>query len=150
MYESCIAKQKEVIREFSECQSFEDKYRKIIELGRKLPSIAKELKTPENKIHGCQSNAYLQSYLRDGVVIFEGEADAMISAGIIHLLISVYSGETPEVILKCEPGYIEELGIQASLTPSRANGMASMHLRMKQDALKLLMQKQKSISPPSH
>ena len=72
---------------------------------------------------------------------FEAEADALISAGLAALLTQVYSGETPETILKCPPTYLDEIGISASLTPNRANGLYSIHLRMKQEALKLLMKK---------
>ena len=75
-------------------------------------------------------------------IIFEAESDALISAGLAALLTQVYSGETPEVILKCPPSYIEELGINSSLTPNRASGLYSMHLQMKQEALKLLVERE--------
>ena len=77
---------------------------------------------------------------------FEAEADALISAGLAALLIRAYNGETPEVVLKCPPSFIEELGINASLTPSRSNGLYSLHLQMKQEALRLLMEKEKNIT----
>lgn len=103
--------------------------------------LAPEYKTPENIVKGCQSTVYLHSYREGDKIFFETEADALISAGLAALLVMVYSGETAETILKCPPTFLDELGITASLTPSRANGLHSMHLRMKQDALKWLLKK---------
>lgn len=139
MFESCLKKQSEIKALFSNCASEEDRYKKIIELGRALPRLPEKYKVPDNIVQGCQSSVYLHSTLKDGLIIFEAEADALISAGLAALLVRVYSGETPEVMLKCPPTYLEELGISASLTPSRSNGLYSIHLRMKQEALKLLL-----------
>ena len=97
-------------------------------------------KTNENLVPGCQSRFYLRSWLDNGCVFFESEADALISAGLGILLIAVYNGEPPETILKCPPTYLEELGIRQTLTPGRANGLASVYLRIKQDALLHYMQ----------
>lgn len=124
---------------FLQCSTEEKRYAKIIELGRSLPSLETSLKVPENLVKGCQSTMYLHSTLRDGKVFFEGESDALISSGLAAILISVYNEESPEVILKCPPDFLEELGISASLTPNRANGLYSIHLRMKQDALKFIL-----------
>lgn len=141
MFESCLKKQESVKELFENCASEEDKYKKIIELGRRQKPILEEFKIPENIVVGCQSTVYLHSFLKEGLVYFEAESDALISAGLAALLILVYNGEPPEVVLTCFPKYLEELGINASLTPSRSNGLYSMHLRMKQDALKLLMKR---------
>lgn len=138
-YPSCDQKQQEVKALFAECKTEESKYEKIIELGRKMPPLDAEYKIADNIVKGCQSTMYLHSYMEDGKVFFKGQSDALISSGLADLLIMVYSGETPEAILKCPPDYLEELGISASLTPNRANGLYSIHLRMKQDALKHLM-----------
>ncbi|MFV0339450.1 MAG: SufE family protein [Parachlamydiaceae bacterium] len=126
---------------FSSCKSNEDKYKKIIELGRALPPIPEKFKTDENLVKGCQSRMYLHSVYENGVLSFEAESDALISAGLAALLVQVYSGETPETILKSPPLYLEELAISQSLTPSRSNGLYSLHLRIKQEALKALFQK---------
>lgn len=139
IYASCIQKQEKIKLEFSQCKDLDAKYNKIIELGRGLPQLDIAHKIPQNLVSGCQSTMYLHSRLENGLVIFEAVSDALISAGLASLLLSVYSGESPEVILKCPPTYIQDLGIAASLTPNRANGMFSIHLRMKQDALKLMM-----------
>ena len=140
MYETCLQKQNEVKELFAPYPSEELKYQKIIELGRAIPPLDPAYKIPENIVKGCQSTMYLHSFMEDGRVIFQAASDALISSGLAAILLKVYSGESPETILKCPPGYLEDLGISASLTPSRANGLYSIHLRMKQDALRWLMQ----------
>lgn len=142
MYKSCITKQNEIKRIFLLCNTEEEKYQKIMEWGRELTKLDNQFKTPENRVKGCQSTLFLHTFRHEGLLFFEGESDALISAGLAAILIKVYSGETPETILKCPPSYLEELGISASLTPSRANGLYSIHLRMKQEALKALMEPQ--------
>ncbi len=145
MYTSCLQKQDQIRSLFAACSTEEGKYQKIIDLGRQLPHLDNAYKTPENLVQGCQSRMYLRSFLQGETVLFEGESDALISSGLAAILIRVYSGETPEAILKCPPSYLEDLGISASLTPSRANGLYSIHLRMKQDALKWLLGKQRGV-----
>lgn len=142
MFDSCLEKQQYIKEIFLACPSEEAKYEKIIELGRQQPSLTPAYKIPENLVKGCQSQMYLHSYLSDNQIIFEAESDALISAGLAALLIKVYSGETPEVILKCPPTYLDEIGLSSSLTPNRANGLYSMHLRMKQEALKMLVERE--------
>ena len=139
--ESCLEKQRKIKLYFKECADEQARYEKIIDLGKKNSSLLKEFKVDENLVPGCQSRMYLRSYEKNGRIYFEAESDALISSGLAVLLIEVYSGEEPEVILKCPPDYLEELGISASLTPGRANGLYSIHLRMKRDALKFLMNK---------
>lgn len=140
MFESCLSKQKAMKKVFSACPSKEDKYNKILELAAYTRSLDPEHKIPENIVRGCQSTVYLYTYMKDGKLFFKAESDALISSGLSVLLTDVYSGETPETILKCPPTYLEELGIPGILTPTRANGLMSMHLRMQQDALKFLQQ----------
>lgn len=140
MDQSCKSKQAKMKASFADFPSEEQKYERIIQMGRELPKLANEFKIPANIVKGCQSTVYLRSYLKDGNVFFEAESDALISSGLAAILLHVYNGEPPEVILKCPPDYLEELGISASLTPNRANGLYSIHLRMKQDALRLLME----------
>ncbi len=142
MFESCLEKQRKIKEVFLACPSEEAKYEKIIELGRQQSPLAPAYKTPENFVKGCQSQMYLHSYWQDDKIMFETESDALISAGLATLLTQVYSGEAPEVILKCPPTYLDELGITASLTPNRASGLYSVHLRMKQEALKMLVERE--------
>lgn len=141
MSTSCIEKQNEIKAVFAACLSEDDKYKKIIEMGKKLPRLEERYKIPENIVKGCQSVMYLRSFLKEGRVYFEADSEALISAGLASLLIHVYNGETPETILTCPPAFLDELGISASLTPSRASGLYSVHLKMKQDALRLLTSK---------
>lgn len=142
MFESCLEKQQQIKALFDSCPSEELKYEKIIELGRSQTPLSEKDKISENLVKGCQSTMYLTSRLEKGRVYFAADSDALISAGLAAVLIHVYNGETPEVILKCAPDYLDELGIHASLTPNRANGLYSIHLRMKQDALRLYIQAQ--------
>lgn len=134
-------KQQKLVALFSSCLDEESKYLMIIELGKKATPLDATQKTAENKVKGCQSTVYLHSYLKNGRVYFEAESDAYIAGGLAALLIQIYSGETPETILKCPPTFIEEIGLTTSLTSNRANGLYSIHLRMKQDALKFLVQR---------
>lgn len=144
MLDTCLVKQRQIKEAFLSCTTEEEKYEKIIEMGQKQVPLSAEYKTPENLVKGCQSQVYLHAFWKDDKIIFETEADALISAGLACLLTEVYSGETPETILKCPPTYLDELGIGSSLTPNRANGLYSIHLRMKQDALKMLVEREKS------
>lgn len=141
MSDTCIQKQNSIKAIFLECPTEDDKYKKIIDMGKQLPKLSEEYKTPENIVKGCQSLMYLRSFLKEGRIYFEVASEAIISAGLASILIQVYNGETPETLLTCPPKFLEDLGISASLTPSRANGLYSVHLRMKQDALKWLTQK---------
>lgn len=138
MFESCTQKQNEIIKLFSSI-SDEEKYSKLIEMGKKLPPLKQEYKIDENRVPGCQSTMYLRAFQQADQIFYEAESDALISAGLAALLLQVYNGENAETILKCPPNYLEEIGISASLTPNRANGLYSIHLRMKQEALKLLL-----------
>jgi cysteine desulfuration protein SufE len=140
VFESCLQKQEEIKKFFSSCTSQESKYAKIIELGRKGQKLAPEYITPKNLVKGCQSQVYLYTYWENGKIWFQAGADALISAGLAALLVNVYNGEDLETILKCAPSYLEELGIGSSLTPNRANGLYSIHLRMKQDAIQVYTQ----------
>lgn len=138
MSDECLKKQADLITLFASCANQEAKYQKIIELGKEMPRLAKPLKVEENRVQGCQSRMYLHSRVEGDRIYFEGDSDALISAGLAALLIRVYSGETAETILTCPPSYLQEVGIADALTPNRANGLYSIHLRMKQDAIKHL------------
>ena len=148
MFEECLEKQRQIKDIFLQCTTEDAKYGKIIEFGRHQKPLLQIWKTPENLVKGCQSQMYLHAYWENNRIIFETESDALISAGLAALLTKVYSGETPETILKCPPTYLEDLGISASLTPSRANGLHSVHLRMKQEALKMLLEREKKKKKP--
>lgn len=133
-------KQAEIKNLFTNCLNQEERYHRIIELGQKQTLLKPEFKIPENLVKGCQSQLFLHSSYQNGVIFFATESDALISQGLAALLVAVYSGETPEIIIQTPPHYLEELGIPASLTPNRASGLYSVHLHMKQAALKFLSQ----------
>jgi cysteine desulfuration protein SufE len=141
MFPTCQEKQKAIVSLFSDCATEEAKYLKIIEIGRASPPLDSKYKVPDNVVKGCQSKLYLRSYLTNGAVFFHAASDALISSGLAALLIRAYNGEAPETIIKCPPDFLKELDINANLTPNRANGLYSLHLRMKQDALKFLLAK---------
>lgn len=138
MHENCLKKQDEIKTLFSSSTTGEARYQKIIEVGKKLPHVPSNQKIPGNIVKGCQSTVYLVTEVKDGALYFQAESDALISSGLAALLVLVYSGESAETILTCPPKFIEELGLTAALTPNRANGLYSIHLRMKQEALKAL------------
>ena|ERR1700722_2134434 len=140
-FPSCEAKQQQVKLLFAECTTSAQKYEKIIELGRQLPLYPPELKTPERLVKGCQSTMYLHSEIIDGNIFFQAHSEALISAGLAALLLKVYHGEPPEAILRCHPQFLEELGVYGALSPGRANGLASLFQRMKQEALNFLILK---------
>lgn len=128
----------EVKNLFKNLHTPEEKYQKIIELGRELPQIDPTLKISENIVKGCQSIVYLSSEMIDGKIFFYSSSDALISAGLAALLIIAYNGQSPEAILQNRPTFLEDLQIYTSLSPGRANGIANIYLRMQQESLKYL------------
>lgn len=133
---SCLQKQESLKKTFLSCSSVEERYKKIIELGSTLSVFDPSLKTSKHRIHGCQSEMFLHTQYKDSLLIFQADSDALISKGLAVLLISVYSYEPPEVVLTCPPNYLSDLSIPQSLSPSRSNGLSSLFLRMKQEAIK--------------
>lgn len=146
IFNSCLKKQQILKERFLGC-SQEQKYEKIIELGRSLPKMKESEKIPENIVKGCQSIVYLSSELLEGKLKFSASSDALISSGLAMLLIQIYDEEPPETVLQCPPLFLDELGIHASLTPGRSNGLSNIYLRMKQEALKFLVASHKTEQP---
>ncbi|CRX37988.1 SufE family protein [Estrella lausannensis] len=141
--ESCIHRQNILKDRFFKLPNEEAKYDMIIQMGKKIAPMDPLYLQPENLVAGCQSQMFLVASEKEGKVFFQVASDALISAGLAALMLEVYNGETAETILTCPPVFIDELGIATSLTPSRANGLYSVHLRMKQEALKLIIKRQK-------
>ena len=139
MFESCLAKQQQVRELFAQAATQAECYQVLLDLGKKQPRLLPEEKTEQSRIHGCQSLTYLTSSFDGGMVYIRIESDALISAGLGQLLTMVYSGECPEAILKCPPTFLDDLGLRASLTPGRANGLDSMFSRIQQVALQYLL-----------
>lgn len=145
-FEECLKKQRALKQLFHECRTHEDKYTKIIQIGRQLAAYPEVYKTADHSVRGCQSTMYLYANLEHGKVHYWAHSEALISAGLAALLIAVYDAEPPEVILQCPPLFLEELGIHQALSPSRANGLSSLFLKMKQEALQFyLLQSNKSL-----
>lgn len=138
MQESCQRKQQKIVDRFAACASDQERYSTIIEMGRALPPYPQERKIQEHLVGGCQSQTYLFAQRQEQNVIFAAASDALISAGLTALLISVYSEELPTTILNYPPHFIDALKLTRYLTPSRSNGLFSVHLRMKRDAIGFL------------
>lgn len=128
-------KQEEIVEEFSMFDEWMDKYEHIIELGKELPLIDEKYKTDDNLIKGCQSRVWLHAELVDGKVIFTADSDAIITKGIIGLVIRVFSGHTPKEIAETELFFINQIGLQEHLSPTRSNGLLSMLKQIKMYAI---------------
>ena len=123
--------EKEIVEEFELFDEWSEKYQYIIELGQKLPPFDDKYKTEENKIKGCQSSVWLNSYEKDGRIFFEADSDSTFVKGEIALLIRALSGQKPEDIVKTELGFIDKIGLRQHIAVTRANGLASMIKQMK-------------------
>ncbi len=119
-------RKQEIVEEFSMYEEWLDKYEYLIELGKSLAPFPEEKKTEDRLIQGCQSRVWLDSELRDGCLYFTADSDAIITKGIISLLISVYSGRTPAEIAADDFGFVAQIGLKDNLSPTRANGLVSM------------------------
>ncbi len=125
----------EVVDTFSMYDEWLDKYEYLIDLGKNLEAYPEECKTEDKLIKGCQSRVWLDYKVQDGKIYFKADSDAIITKGIISFLISVYSGRTPEEIASSDFGFIEKIGLKENLSPTRANGLASMIATIKAVAL---------------
>ena len=127
-------KKQQVIEDFSLYDEWLDKYEYLIELGKGLEAFPEEKKTDDRLIKGCQSRVWLDAELREGRLYFTADSDAIITKGIISLLIGVYSGRTPAEISADDFGFVAEIGLKDNLSPTRANGLASMIARIQEMA----------------
>lgn len=125
----------EVVDTFSMYDEWLDKYEYLIDLGKNLEAYPEDCKTEDKLIKGCQSRVWLDYKVQDGKIYFKADSDAIITKGIISLLISVYSGRTLEEIASSDFGFIEKIGLKENLSPTRANGLASMIATIKAVAL---------------
>ena len=124
-----------IIEDFSMYDEWLDKYEYLIDLGKNLEAYPEEYKTEDKLIKGCQSRVWLDWKLDGGKLWFKADSDAIITKGIISLLISVYSGRTPEEIAADDFSFIGEIGLKENLSPTRANGLVSMIDTIKKAAL---------------
>ncbi len=131
-------KQQEIIDEFAIFEDWMEKYEYIIDLGKDLPKIAEDKKTKDRIIEGCQSQVWLDSSFENGKMHFKADSDAIITKGIIGLLIRVLDDEKPEEIVKSDLHFINDIGLHEHLSPTRSNGLVSMVKKMKMSALQSL------------
>lgn len=127
--------QDEIIEEFNAFNEWMDKYQLLIDMGNEQPPLPEEYKTEQNLIDGCQSRVWLQADYQSGRVAFRAESDALIVKGIVHLLVRILSGHTPQEILDADLYFIERTGLKEHLSPTRSNGLSAMLKQMKMYAL---------------
>jgi len=129
--------QDRLLGEFEKFPDWDGRYSRLIEMGRELPAMPENLKTDANKIKGCQAQVWMFPELRDGRVFFHADSDALITKGIVALLVKVYSGQGPNAILE-EPLYLlDKLELSKYLSPTRSNGLLAMLKQLKLYALAL-------------
>ena len=127
--------QEEIIDEFSMFDDWMQRYEYIIDLGKKLPLIKEEFKTDDNIIKGCQSKVWLKGEQNDDKIVFTADSDAILTKGIIAILIRVFSNQKASDILNADMDFIDEIGLKEHLSPTRANGLVSMIKNIKMYAL---------------
>ena len=127
--------EQQVVSEFSLFDDWMDKYSYLIDMGRSLPVIDPLYKTDQYVITGCQSKVWLHAAFRDGLISFTADSDAIITKGIVNLLVRVLSGHTPDEILDADMDFVDKIGLREHLSPTRSNGLTSMIKQMKLYAL---------------
>jgi cysteine desulfuration protein SufE len=123
--------QDRIIEDFALFDDWMDKYEYLIQLGKELPLIEDQYKTRENLIKGCQSKVWLHADYRDGKLYFTGDSDAQITKGLVSMVIQVLSGHTPREIAEADIYFIQAIGLQSHLSPTRANGLLAMLKQMR-------------------
>lgn len=127
--------QEEIVDEFAMFDDWMQRYEYMIELGKSLPLIDEQYKTDENIIKGCQSKVWVHADMEDGKVVFTADSDAIITKGIIAILVRAFSNQEPIAILDANTDFIDEIGLKEHLSPTRANGLVSMIKQLKMYAL---------------
>ncbi|UZO81805.1 SufE family protein [Aquimarina sp. ERC-38] len=127
--------QEEIVEEFSMFDDWMERYEYMIELGKSLPLIDEKYKTEDNIIKGCQSKVWVHAELEDEKLDFTADSDAIITKGIIAILIRVFSGQPPQEIIEADTNFIDDIGLKEHLSPTRANGLVSMIKQIKMYAI---------------
>jgi cysteine desulfuration protein SufE len=127
--------QEELIDEFALFDDWMDKYQHLIDLGKSLPLIDESLKTDDKIIKGCQSKVWLDAQLSDNKVIFTADSDAIITKGIVAVLVRAFTNQSPQDIINANTSFIDDIGLKEHLSPTRANGLVAMIKQMKLYAL---------------
>jgi cysteine desulfuration protein SufE len=128
---SITEKENQIVEEFAMFDDWMDKYNYLIDMGKSLPLIEEKHKTENNLISGCQSRVWLHAYMEDGKIFFKADSDAVITKGIIYVLIRALSGETPDDIMNADLKFLDEIGLKEHLSPTRSNGLVSMIKQIK-------------------
>lgn len=128
-------KEQQIVAEFENFDDWLEKYNYLIEMGRDLPLIDEKFKTKQNLITGCQSSVWLHAEYKDGLIFFSADSDAIITKGIVNMLIRVLSGQTPQAILDAKLEFVDAVGLKDHLSPTRSNGLVSMIKQLKLYAL---------------
>lgn len=123
--------QDQIIEDFSFFDEWMDKYEHLIELGKNLEPMNTEYKIEENLVKGCQAQVWLHAEHKDGKIFFQGDSDAMITKGLVALVLSIFNGRTPEEIQNTELYCVEKIGLKEHLSPTRANGLDAMIKRIR-------------------
>lgn len=127
--------QEEIIDEFAMFEEWDERYQYVIDLGKSLPLIDEQYKTEDNIIKGCQSKVWLHADQQDGNIVFTADSDAILTKGLIAIMIRVFSNQKPEAILEADTDFVDEIGLKEHLSPTRANGLVSMIKQIKMYAL---------------
>lgn len=127
--------QEEIVDEFSMFDDWMQRYEYMIELGKSLPIIDDQYKVEENTIKGCQSKVWLHADIENGNIVYTADSDAIITKGIISVLIRVFTNQKPEAIIAADTDFIDEIGLKEHLSPTRANGLVSMLKQIKMYAI---------------
>lgn len=127
--------QEEIIEEFAFFDDWMQRYEHMIAIGKSMPLIEEKNKTEDFLIKGCQSKVWVYPELKDGKVVFTADSDAIITKGIVAILLRVFSNQTPKDILQADTKFIDEIGLKEHLSPTRANGLVSMIKQLKMYAL---------------
>lgn len=123
-----------IVKKFQRASSNKLRYEQLLWYAKKLPDFPESEKIPDNKVYGCQSQVYITAKLDDGKVVYQGDSDAQLVKGLVALLITGLNGLTPQEIAQITPDFIQDTGLKASLTPSRANGFYNIFQLMKNKA----------------
>ncbi len=134
--------EKEIIEEFSMFEDWMEKYNYLIELGRECPVIAEKDKNDKNLIKGCQSKVWVSAQLKDGLMEIKADSDAVITKGIITLLLRVFNHQKPEDVESADIGFIDEIGLTSHLSPTRSNGLNAMIKQIKLYAMAFAIKEQ--------
>jgi len=127
--------QEEIIEEFAGLGEWMERYNYLIDMGRSIPMIDLSYRNDEYLIRGCQSRVWLHAELRDGMIWYTADSDAIITKGIAALMVRVFTGHTPDEILKADLDFIDKIGLKEHLSPTRSNGMVSMINQMRYYAM---------------